>query len=99
MKSLIIFIFLPVLAFSQPGSDYTSCQVGSNYKNFQHSEFAQFFHAKETKKAAYENGFMREIKIGGFQELITVFIYTDTLLTIHEATLVLDSEWVHEEKY
>jgi hypothetical protein len=99
MRPLIAFLLLPLLAFAQPGNDYKSCQIGSSYKDFQHSEFAQFFHAKETKKAAYENGYMREIKIGGFQELITVYVYTDTNWTIHEATLVLDSEWVHEEKY
>jgi|SRR6185369_345836 len=99
MKSLIILIFLPVLAFAQPGNDYKSCQIGSSYKDFQHSEFAQFFHAKETKKAAYEKGDMREIKIGSFQELITIYIYTDSLWNIHEATLVADSEWVHDEKY
>lgn len=99
MKFLLVILFLPALSFGQKKTDYTSCQMGSSYKDFDHSEFARFFHTKETKKAPYENGFMREIKIGAFQELITLFVYTDTTWTIHEATLVLDSNWVHDEKY
>lgn len=99
MRPLLAILLLPVISFGQIKTDYKSCQVGSSYKDFDHSEFSRFFHTKETKKAPYENGFMREIKIGAFQELITLYIYTDTTWTIHEATLVLDSEWVHDEKY
>jgi hypothetical protein len=99
MKSLLTLLFLPILSFAQPANDFKSCQVGSNYKDFQHSEFARFFHVKETKKTPYKKGDMREIKMGAFQELITIYVYTDSLLTIHEASLVLDSEWVHEEEY
>jgi len=99
MRPLVAILFLPVFAFGQIKTDYKSCQVGSSYKDFDHSEFSQFFHTKETKKAPYEKGFMREIKTGPFQEFITIYVYTDTAWTIHEATLVLDSEWVHDEKY
>jgi len=90
MKFLITILFLPF---------FTSAQVGSNYKDFQKSEFSQFFHAKEMKAAAYEKGLMREIKIVAFQEYITLYVYTDTSMNIHEAILMADSEWVHDEKY
>jgi hypothetical protein len=99
MKRFIVVFLFPVFAFAQPGNDYKSCQVGSSYKNFQHSEFAQFFHAKELRKTPNKNGDMREIKIGAFQELITIYVYTDSAWTIHEASMVIDSGWVHDENY
>jgi hypothetical protein len=90
MKFLIAILFFPFLA---------AAQVGGNYKDFQHTEFSQFFHTKEMKSAPYEKGLMREIKIGAFQEYITIYIYTDSSLNIHEAILMADSQWVHDEKY
>src|ERR1044071_497509 len=90
MKFLLAILLLPFL---------TEAQVGSNYKDFQKSEFSQFFHTKEMKTAAYEKGLMREIKIGAFQEYITLYVYTDSSFNIHEAILMADSEWVHDEKY
>jgi len=90
MKSLIVILFLfPVSVF---------CQVGNTYKNYQHSEFMDFFHASEIKRTPYKNGELREIKIGGFQDDITIYMYTDTIATIiHEATLEIDREWMEGE--
>jgi len=90
MKLLICLIFLfPIPAISQ---------VGNSYKNYLHSEFADFFHTSEVKRSAYKNGEERQIKIGGFQDFINIYIYTDTVSSIiHEATLEVDREWLEEE--
>lgn len=90
MKSLIVILLLfPVSVF---------CQVGDTYKNYLHSEFIDFFHASEIKRTPYKNGELREIKTGGFQDYITIYIYTDTVSTIiHEAILEIDREWMEGE--
>ena len=73
-------------------------QVGNSYKDYLHSEFADFFHAGETKRTPCKNGELREIKTGGFQDYITIYLYTDTVSTmIHEATLEIDREWMDED--
>ncbi len=73
------------------------CQVGNTYKNYLHSEFADFFHTTEIKRTAYKNGELRKIKTGGFQEYITIYIYSDTASsTIHEATLEVDRTWLDD---
>jgi len=91
MKRLLIAIlFFPVLAMSQ---------VGDSYKKFLHSEFSDFFHASEIRRIPYKKGEQREIKIGGFQEYITIYLYTDTADIIHEATLVVDREWMDDDDY
>ena len=73
-------------------------QVGNSYKDYLHSEFADFFHTAEIKRTPYKNGELREIKIGGFQDYITIYLYTDTVLTIiQEATLEIDREWMNED--
>ena len=69
-----------------------------SYKDYLHSEFADFFHTAEIKRTPYKNGELREIKIGGFQDYITIYLYTDTVLTIiQEATLEIDREWMNED--
>ncbi len=90
MKFLIFILFLfPLPVF---------CQVGNSYKNYLHSEFSDFFHTSEIKRTPYKNGELREIKIGGFQDYITIYIYTDTISTLlHEATLEIDREWMGGE--
>ena len=73
-------------------------QVGNSYKDYLHSEFADFFHTAEVKRTSYKNGELREIKIGSFQDYITIYLYTDTVLTIiQEATLEIDREWMNED--
>jgi len=90
MKFLIPILFLlPSTGFAQ---------VGDTYKNYLHSDFADFFRTSEIKRTPYKNGELREIKTGGFQDYITIYIYTDTISTIiHEATLEIDREWMEEE--
>jgi hypothetical protein len=90
MKHLSLVLFLlPVLSFAQ---------VGNSYKDYLHSEFADFFHAGEIKRTPYKIGELREIKIGSFQDYITIYLYTDTVATIiHEATLEIDREWMDED--
>ena len=90
MKFLIFCIlFTPMI---------TTAQVGDSYKNYLHSEFADFFHAAEVKRTPYKNGELREIKTGGFQDYITIYLYTDTVsIIIHEATLEIDREWMDED--
>jgi hypothetical protein len=89
MKFLIFFFFIPV---------FGAGQVGDSYKNYLHSEFADFFHTAEVKRAPYKNGELREIKTGGFQDYITIYMYTDTVsIIIHEATLEVDREWMDED--
>lgn len=85
----ILFLFPP----------FVFCQVGNTYKNYLHSEFPDFFHASEMKRTPYKNGELREIKLGGFQDDISVYIYTDTVsAVIHEATLEIAREWLEEER-
>jgi hypothetical protein len=73
-------------------------QVGESYKDYLHSEFADFFHTAEVKRTPYKNGELREIKTGGFQDYITIYMYTDTVsIIIHEATLEIDREWMDED--
>jgi hypothetical protein len=82
-------LLLPVVSIAQ---------VGNSYKDYLHSEFADFFHAGEIKRTPYKNGELREIKTGGFQDYITIYLYTDTVATIiHEATLEIDREWIDED--
>jgi hypothetical protein len=70
-------------------------QVGESYKDYLHSEFADFFHTAEVKRTPYKNGELREIKTGVFQDYITIYMYTDTVsIIIHEATLEIDREWM-----
>jgi len=90
MKALIyLVLFVPVIVFSQ---------VGESYKNYLHSEFADFFHTAEVKRAPYKTGELREIKTGGFQDYITIYLYTDTIsVMIHEATLGIDREWIDSD--
>jgi hypothetical protein len=90
MKHLLFVLLLsPVLSIAQ---------VGDSYKGYLHSEFADFFHTAEVKRTPYKNGELREIKIGGFQDYITIYLYTDTVsIMIHEATLEIDREWMEEE--
>src|SRR4030095_14449266 len=90
MKYLsLVLILLPVLSIAQ---------VGNSYKDYLHSEFSDFFHTAEVKRTPYKNGELREIKTGGFQDYITIYLHTDTVSTmIHEATLEIDREWVDEE--
>jgi hypothetical protein len=83
---LIILLLLPILSIAQ---------VGNSYKDYLHSEFADFFHTAEVKRTPYKNGELKEIKIGGFQDYITIYLYTDTVSTIiYEATLEIDREWM-----
>jgi hypothetical protein len=90
MKLLsFILLLLPVLS---------SAQVGNSYKDFVHSEFSDFFHTAEVKRTPYKDGELREIKTGGFQDYITIYLYTDTVSTIvHEATLEVDRDWMDED--
>jgi len=90
MKHLtLILLLLPTLSIAQ---------VGNSYKDYLHSEFADFFHTAEVKRTPYKKGELREIKTGGFQDYITIYLYTDTISTIiHEATLEVDREWMNEE--
>jgi hypothetical protein len=92
MKHLLIALFfLPVMAESQ---------VGNSYKNFVRSEFSDFFHISEIKRVPYKNGVQRELKMGGFLDYITFYVYTDTTTDIiHEATLVIDREWMDDDEY
>ncbi|HEV8504836.1 MAG TPA: hypothetical protein VGQ53_05540, partial [Chitinophagaceae bacterium] len=86
---LLVLLLLPVVSIAQ---------VGNSYKDYLHSEFADFFHAGEIKRTPYKNGELREIKTGGFQDYITIYLYTDTVATIiHEATLEIDREWIDED--
>jgi len=86
---LFVLLLLPVSLIAQ---------VGNSYKDYLHSEFADFFHTAEVKRTPYKKGELREIKTGGFQDYITIYLYTDTMSsTIHEATLEIDREWMNEE--
>ncbi|MFI5185707.1 MAG: hypothetical protein ACHQF0_03230 [Chitinophagales bacterium] len=90
MKYLFLFFLLSPL--------FGSAQVGDTYKNYLHSDFADFFHTSEIKRTPYKKGELREIKTGGFQDYITIYIYADTVsMIIHEATLEIDREWMEEE--
>ena len=91
MKFLIFFVFLiPVAGVSQ---------VGNSYRDYLHSEFADFFHTAEVKRPPDKNGELREIKMGGFHDYITIYLHTDTVSTIiHEATLEIDREWMEEDR-
>ena len=90
MKLLILFFFFPLIG---------SGQVGNSYKDYLHSEFADFFHTAEVKRTPYKSGELREIKTGVFQDYITIYLYTDTVSTIiHEATLEIDREWMDGEQ-
>ena len=56
-----------------------------------------FFTPLEVKRIPYKIGELREIKTGGFQDYITIYLYTDTISTvIHEASLEIDREWMDE---
>lgn len=89
MKFLIFFFFIPVMGAGQ---------VGDSYKDYLHSEFADFFHTAEVKRTPYKNGELREIKTGGFQDYITIYLYTDTVsIILHEATLEIDRDWMDED--
>lgn len=90
MKHLLfVWILSPVLSMAQ---------VGNSYKDYLHSEFSDFFHTAEIKRSPYKDGELKEIKIGGFQDYITIYLYTDTVSTIiHEATLEIDREWMDED--
>lgn len=88
-RLLLVLLFLPILSIAQ---------VGNSYKDYLHSEFVNFFHAGEIKRSPYKNGERHEIKIGGFQDYITIYLYTDTVSTIiHEATLEIDREWMDDD--
>jgi hypothetical protein len=77
---------------------FVIAQVGDTYENYLHGDFFDFFHAAEIKRTPYKNGDLREIKTGGFQDYITIYIYTDSVSSIiHEATLEIDREWMEEE--
>jgi hypothetical protein len=91
MKHLLfVLLLLPILSIAQ---------VGNSYKDYLHSEFADFFHTAEVKRTPYKNGDLREIKIGSFQDYITIYLYTDTVSTIlHEATLEIDREWMEGDQ-
>lgn len=90
MKFLIFFFFIPLIGAGQ---------VGNYYKDYLHSEFADFFHTAEVKRTPYKSGELREIKTGVFQDYITIYLYTDTVSTIiHEATLEIDREWMDGEQ-
>ncbi|HEY2720435.1 MAG TPA: hypothetical protein VGI82_01835, partial [Chitinophagaceae bacterium] len=83
------FFLLPLFIFGQ---------VGDSYKNYLHSDFYQFFQASEIKRTSYQKGDLREIKTGGFQDYITIYMYTDSAsMIIHEATLEIDREWMEAE--
>ena len=87
---------LPILLSLLPF--LSAAQVGDSYKDYVHSEFADFFHAGEIKRTPYKNGELREIKTGGFQDYITIYLYTDTVsIIIHEATLEIDRAWMDED--
>jgi hypothetical protein len=90
MKYLIfVLIVLPFFA---------DAQVGDTYQNYLHGDFFDFFHASEVKRTPYKNGDLREIKTGGFQDYITIYMYTDSVSSIiHEASLEVDREWMEEE--
>lgn len=90
MRFIFFFVFFfPLLV---------TAQVGNSYKNYLHSDFADFFHTSEIKRTPYKNGELREIKTGGFQDYITIYLYTDTVaLMIHEASLEIDREWMETE--
>jgi hypothetical protein len=86
---LLVLLFLPF---------FSMAQVGDSYKDYLHSEFADFFHTAEVKRTPYKNGELREIKTGGFQDYITIYLSTDTVsIVIHEATLEIDREWMDED--
>jgi len=86
---LFVFLLSPILS---------TAQVGNSYKDYLHSEFSDFFHTAEVKRTPYKDGELREIKTGGFQDYITIYLYTDTVSTIlHEATLEIDREWMDED--
>ena len=88
MKFLVFLFIIPAICAGQ---------VGDSYKNYLHSEFADFFHTTEVKRIPYKIGELREIKTGGFQDYITIYLYTDTISTvIHEASLEIDREWMDE---
>lgn len=91
MKHLpLVLLLSPILSIAQ---------VGNSYKDYLHSEFADFFHTAEVKRAPYKNGELREVKTGGFQDYITIYLYTDTVSTIiHEATLEIDREWMEGDQ-
>jgi len=87
--SLFILLFTPIFGLAQ---------VGDTYKGYLHSDFADFFHTTEIKRTPYKNGDVREIKTGGFQDYITIFIFTDSVSDIiHEASIEIDREWMDEE--
>src|SRR5215467_14548876 len=90
MKHLaFVFLLLPVLSVAQ---------VGNSYKDYVHSEFSDFFHTAEVKRTPSKDGELREIKTGGFQDYISIYLYTDTVSTIiHEATLEIDRQWMDED--
>jgi len=90
MKFLFfVVIQLPLVA---------SAQVGSSYKDYLQSDFSDFFHTAEIRRTPYKGGELREIKTGGFQDYITIYIYTDTVSNgIHEATLETDREWMEAD--
>jgi len=91
MKFLIFLVFLIPVA--------GACQVGNSYRDYLHSEFADFFHTAEVKRTPYKNGELREIKMGGFHDYITIYLHTDTVsIIIHEATLEIDREWMEEDR-
>jgi hypothetical protein len=85
----LVLLFLPVFSIAQ---------VGESYKDYLHSEFADFFRTAEVTRTPYKNGELREIKTGVFQDYITIYMYTDTVsIIIHEATLEIDREWMDED--
>lgn len=90
MKYLsLVLVFFPIAL---------AAQVGNTYKDFVHSEFASFFHTAEVKRTPYKSGELREIKTGGFQDYINIYLYTDTVSNIiHEATLEIDRKWMDED--
>src|SRR5678816_4640212 len=91
MKHLLfVLLLLPILSIAQ---------VGNSYRDYLHSEFADFFHTAEVKRTPYKNGELREIKMGGFHDFITIYLHTDTVSTIiHEATLEIDREWMEDDR-
>jgi len=51
------------------------------------------------KRTPYKNGELREIKMGGFHDYITIYLHTDTVSTIiQEATLEIDREWMEGDR-
>jgi len=87
--SILILLMFPLDTFAQ---------VGESYKNYLHGDFANFFQTTEVKRTPYKTGDLRELKTGGFQDYITIYIYTDTIsMLIHDARLEIDREWMQEE--